>query len=208
MKSEWDALEDAALDELDLHQGESARGYFYLGIALYRMDHFKAAMYAYQKCTTLNGECAEAHYNLAISYVKNNKPKYAVDHFKIVFKLEPMHPWAYCNLAFLYNTHQHYVEALVVCMEAEKLFGDYNHRCYKHWAYALFMKEKDRIKMQNNMSEAFKKITLATQLNPEDADCWIMWALMLRSIGNYVLAQHKLDVANKLSPDHPAIKYE
>lgn len=138
--------------------GESDRAFFFLGVALYKMDHHQAAINAFQRSTTIKNNCAEAHYNLAISYAKNNKPRDAVEHFKRCIELEPQHPWAYNNLAFLYNVHSsaaqnYYYEAKIVCETAAKRFPKGNHNCYRHWAYAEFK--------QMNLGEAFKKINLA-----------------------------------------------
>jgi hypothetical protein len=37
---EWDILEDLALDELDSSKGGSDRAFFFLGLALYKMEQF------------------------------------------------------------------------------------------------------------------------------------------------------------------------
>ena len=53
-----------------------------------------------------------------------------------------------------------------------------NHTCHRHWAFALFKK--------GEMSKAIKKIKKGILLNPSDADNWIVWGLILRTVGNYV----------------------
>lgn len=116
-------------------------------------------------------------------------------------QLEPQHPWAYNNLAFLYNVHQYFKEAKIVCETAKFRFPHGNHNCYRHWAYAEY-------KLNNKSGEAFKKINLAVVEDPADVDSWLLWAMMLRTVGSYKQAQHKLDIAFKLDPDNATAQYE
>jgi hypothetical protein len=86
------------------------------------------------------------------------------------------HPWAYNNLAYLYNIHHYHKEAKIVCDTASLRMPRGGHHCHRHWAYAEF-------KLYNQSGEAFKKINLAIQDDPADVDSWILWAMMLRSVG-------------------------
>ena len=43
----WDGLEELALDELEATNGNSEKGFFLLGIALYKMNCFKQALTAF-----------------------------------------------------------------------------------------------------------------------------------------------------------------
>lgn len=36
----WVDLENAAVDQLDAMKGKSPKGFFYLGVALYKMEYF------------------------------------------------------------------------------------------------------------------------------------------------------------------------
>ena len=80
--------------------------------------------------------------------------------------------------------------------DAESLSGvdaaEYNHTCHRHWAFALFKK--------GEMSKATKKIKKAINLDPQDADNWITWGLILRVFGNYKSAMHKFKQALALEP--------
>lgn len=49
----WDKLEDTALDELDISKGQCDRAYYYLGISLYKQEHFSHACIAFQKSVEL-----------------------------------------------------------------------------------------------------------------------------------------------------------
>ena len=90
--------------------------------------------------------------------------------------------------------HGYYKEATIVCNTAKVRFPkEVNHNCYRHWAYALF-------KENNKSGKAFKKISKAVKEDPNDADGWILWAMMLRSVGQYVQANHKIEIALKLEP--------
>ena len=43
------------------------------------------------------------------------------------------------------------------------------------------------------MAMAIKKIKKAITNEPGDPDNWIVWGLILRSVGNYVSAKHKFE---------------
>jgi Tfp pilus assembly protein PilF len=38
-------------------------------------------------------------------------------------------------------------------------------------------------KENNKCGKAFKKISKAVKMDPNDADGWVLWAMMLRSVG-------------------------
>jgi tetratricopeptide (TPR) repeat protein len=46
------------LDQLDSSNGESARGYFFLGISLYKMAHYDQAIKAFMKSSELKADDA------------------------------------------------------------------------------------------------------------------------------------------------------
>lgn len=48
------------------------------------------------------------------------------------------------------------------------------------------------------MAKAVKKIKKGIMKNPKDPDNWIVWGLILRTIGNYASAKHKFKKALKL----------
>ena len=115
-----------------------------------------------------------------MSHFKLNKCSLALDHFKVCTQIQPQHPYAYSNLAFIYNMHGYYREAAIVCTTAKVRFPrTVNHNCYRHWAYALFKQGKA------SMGKAFKKISKAVKEDPADVDGWILWAMMLRTTGSY-----------------------
>jgi len=92
--------------------------------------------------------------------------------------------------------HGYYKEALIVCATAKMRFPPgANHNCYRHWAYALF-------KEDNKNGKAFKKISKAVKDDPEDADSWILWGMMLRTVGKYQQALHKIRAALDLEPEN------
>lgn len=75
-----------------------------------------------------------------------------------------------------------------------------NHTCHRHWAFALFKK--------GEMAKAIKKIKKAIQLDPKDADNWIVWGLIMRTVGNYKSSVHKFNEALKLDPGNETAKQE
>ena len=105
-------------------------------------------------------------------------------------------------MAFIYNMHKYYQETINVCNTA-KLHCPEGHgskNCYRHWAFALFKK--------GEMAKAIKKIKRAVEFDPSDSDNWIVWGLILRTVGNYVSAQHKFEMALKLSPSNETALFE
>ena len=103
----------------------------------------------------------------------------AVEHLKICIQIDPRHPYAYNNLAFIYNMHKYYQETINVCNTAKTQSPDglATSNCYRHWAFALFKK--------GEMAKAIKKIKQAIEVNPDDTDNWIVWGLIMRTVGSY-----------------------
>ena len=125
----------------------------------------------------------------------------AVEHFKICTQVDPRHAYAYNNLAFIYNMHQYYQETINVCNTAKMHTPEgENHTCHRHWAFALFKR--------GEMAKAIKKIKKGILLNPQDADNWIVWGLILRTVGSYPSAQHKFEQALKADPDNETAAFE
>jgi len=57
-EEEWDKLEDFALDQLDNTKGQCDMGFLYLGIALYKQEHYHQACIAFQKSVELKQDDA------------------------------------------------------------------------------------------------------------------------------------------------------
>ena len=45
-------------------------------------------------------------------------------------------------------------------------------------------------------------------LEPEDADNWIVWGLIMRTVGYYQQAYHKFERALKIDPSNETAKFE
>ena len=45
-------------------------------------------------------------------------------------------------------------------------------------------------------------------LSPQDADNWIVWGLILRTVGSYASAQHKYEQALRLDPENETAQFE
>ena len=69
-----------------------------------------------------------------------------------------------------------------------------------HWAFAEFK--------EGNVVKAIKKIRKGVQKQPINAECWIVWGLILRSAGKYKSAKHKFEKAIKLAPRNETAKLE
>ena len=58
------------------------------------------------------------------------------------------------------------------------------------------------------MAKAIKKIKKGIQKNPKDADNWVVWGLIMRTVGNYQSAKHKFQKALKLDPRNETAIFE
>lgn len=115
------------------------------------MGFFDQSTKAFQKASDLAPKDAQIQYNLGLSYFKEEEYTEAIEHLKQCTSLDPKHPFAYNNLAFIYNMHCYYHETIQVCNFANVHHEDGNHNCFRHWAFALFKK--------NEMAKAINKIT-------------------------------------------------
>lgn len=52
------------------------------------------------------------------------------------------------------------------------------------------------------MAKAVKKIKKAINKDERDPDNWIIWGLILRTVGNYASAKHKFKKALKIDKDN------
>ncbi len=52
-----------------------------------------------------------------------------------------------------------------------------NINCHRHWAFAEFK--------LGNITSAIKQIKKAIEKGPDDAENWVVWGLIMRSVGNY-----------------------
>jgi tetratricopeptide (TPR) repeat protein len=81
----------------------------------------------------------------------------AVEHLKTCVDMDPKHPYAYNNLAFLYNMHQIYKDTIATCKQAKE-FDRHGHGTHRHWAFAEFK--------EGNLVKAIKKIRKGVQKQP------------------------------------------
>ena len=58
------------------------------------------------------------------------------------------------------------------------------------------------------MAKAIKKIKQAISHDGTDADNWIVWGLILRTVGSYAAAKHKFQQSLRLDPMNEAALFE
>lgn len=58
------------------------------------------------------------------------------------------------------------------------------------------------------MKKAIKKIMKAIKLNPKESDNWVVWGLIMRTVGNYKSAKHKFQKAIKHNPHNETAIFE
>jgi Tfp pilus assembly protein PilF len=79
--------------------------------------------------------------------------------------------------------HAYYPETINVCNKAKLDNPEGAINCYRHWAFALYKK--------GELAKAVKKIKKAISSDPSDADNWVVWGLILRTVGVNDSARHK-----------------
>lgn len=100
----WLDLENFSCDHLDSMNGKNCpKGFFYLGVALYKMSCFEQAINAFEKCINLDKKDAQAHYNLALAHFKVRNYDDCERSLIKCRDLNPKHRYAWNNLAFIYN---------------------------------------------------------------------------------------------------------
>lgn len=82
---------------------DDARLWNVLGLALARCEQFDLAIDAYSKALGIEPGFADAHNNLASTYVVTEQAELAETHFKKALELNPEHPEAWGNLAAFFE---------------------------------------------------------------------------------------------------------
>ena len=195
----WNGLAIISKKHLQKNNTSSWMAFFYYGIAMYKQSEYVLAIAAFEKSERINDENAQLHYNLGLAYFKIGNYQHTVEHLKKCILLDNKHPYAYNNLAFLFNIHMIYKETLNICRQAKE-FNRQGHNTHMHWAFAEFK--------EGNVVKAIKKIRKGVQKQPLQAECWIVWGLILRNAGKYKSAKHKFEKALKLSPTNETARQE
>ena len=94
-----------SVEQLDLYKGQSSHGFFYLGVALYKLDYYEESVKAFFKSGEIGGMTAQLNYNLGLAYFKLENYNLAVDHLKQCTIMDPLLRYAFNNLAYIYNIH-------------------------------------------------------------------------------------------------------
>jgi len=102
---DWSQLDEFATQHLEDTKGRSFKGFFYLGVSLYKVGDFENAVKAFQRAEEIQAEDAQLHYNLGLANFKLEQYNQAVDHLKKCTKIDEHHVHAYNNLAFIFNMH-------------------------------------------------------------------------------------------------------
>lgn len=96
--------------------------------------------------------------------------------------------------------HAYYPETINVCNKAKLDNPNGAFNCYRHWAFALYKK--------GELAKAVKKIKKAISTDPSDADNWVVWGLILRTVGIIDSARHKFETALKIDPENETAIFE
>jgi Tfp pilus assembly protein PilF len=123
----------------------------------------------------------------------------AKEHFSRCIDVDFKMVHAYISLAYIYNVHGLNGEAIKIC----KLCKENNkesYLCYRMWAFASFKK--------GDIPTAIKKIKKAVVHFPKDSQNWMVWGLIMRTVGNYASAQKKFEKAILLDADNSTAKGE
>ena len=197
-QKDWDSLAQVAKKHMKKNHASSWKAFFYFGISMYKQEQYVLAIAAFEKSERIYEDDAQLHYNLGLAYFKIGNYQHTVEHFKKCTILDNKHPYAYNNLAFLFNIHMIYNETLNTCRQAKQ--HNPNHNTHMHWAFAEFK--------EGNVVKAIKKIRKGVQKQPNNEDNWVVWGLILRHAGRYKSAKHKFQKALKLNAQNETAKAE
>ena len=150
----WDGLEVICKKHLKKNHTSSWKAFFYFGIARYKQGDYVLAIAAFENSERIYEDDAQLHYNLGLAYFKVGNYSHTLEHLKKCILLDNKHPFAYNNLAFVFNIHMIYKETLNVCRQAKE-FNRSNHNTHMHWAFAEFK--------EGNVVKAIKKIRKGVQ---------------------------------------------
>ena len=188
------------------------------------MVRYEDAIKAFKKSIEMNSEDSQCHYNLGLSYFKEEEYVLATEHLKICTTIDPYNFYAYNNLAFIYNMHQYYQETINVCNTAKTMMDRLYKEHHNKFSLGKAVQTGDAESLsgtgddaadynhtchrhwafalfkKGDMSKATKKIKKAINIDPKDADNWITWGLIMRVFGNYKSAMHKFKQAIALEP--------
>ena len=112
---DWESLAASTKLHLKKNHTSSWKAFFYYGIAMYKQNSYVLAIAAFEKSERIYADDAQLHYNLGLAYFKIGNYQHTVEHFKKCIILDNKHPFAYNNLAFLFNIHMIYPETLNIC---------------------------------------------------------------------------------------------
>lgn len=198
----WKDLEDFACDHFETKGKQCPKGFLYLGVAFYKQDDYEKAIKAFDKCINLDKKDAQAHYNLALAHFKVRNYDDCERYLIRCRDLNPKHRYAWNNLAFIYNLFGLYQQCIDTCKLAHEYIDDNlpGVNCHRHWAFALF---KSRLP-----AKAIIQIKVAIDIAPYDAENWVVWGLIMRTVGNYESAKSKFERALMLDPANASAKFE
>lgn len=150
----WNGLAIVSKKHLEKKHTSGWKAFFYHGIAMYKMGNNVTAITAFENAGRIFEDDPQLHYNLGLAQFKMGNYQHTIEHFKKCIFLDNKHPYAYNNLAFIYNVHMIYKETLNICRQAKE-FNRQGHNTHMHWAFAEFK--------EGNVVKAIKKIRKGVQ---------------------------------------------
>lgn len=137
--------------------------------------------------------------------------------------MDPLNRFAWSNLAFLHCANlvplkpgeTNWQATIRICNNSVQAIEEHSKRqgigascridaatvtCHSLWSYAEFK--------QGLPASAIKQVKKAIDLCPDDPANWVLWGVILRSVGNYKSSRAKLERALCLDPENAAAKFE
>ena len=111
----WSDLHQVCKAHLQMKHTSSWKAFFYYGVSMFKQNKYEIAIAAFESAERVNSEDAQLHYNLGLAQFKIGNYSLSVEHFKKCIMHDNKHPFAYNNLAFLFNMHMIYKETLNIC---------------------------------------------------------------------------------------------
>ncbi len=135
----------------------------------------------------------KAYYNLGLIYLDKDEPQLALNAFKTVTGLNPVHEQAWYNIGYIHS-QRGAVKAAIAAYEETLSINPSNVKCRLNLAV--------QYKKDGKLELAEKQYNLVLSINPSYASAWYNLALLLKQKNNFEAAENAYRKAVDLEPEN------
>lgn len=187
---------DAALAELQQtieKYYDKAMGYYIVGGAYLKLEHFDKAIAAYKKCIEHDANFTDAYVGSGYAHSKLEQYAQASDYYEQASVLGPLSSYSYHNWGWVLARQGKFTIAIEKYSQAQQL-EPANEQIYQNWSVAL----KALPQPQNELS-AFRQV-IETDFPTAKGYCWLGEALAEANMQNEALVAFKQSIG--LDPNY------